>query len=575
MAFINGKEVLFSTVLTKWGVVQTKGDSVNEVMSQKAVTDELNTLGDKIDNVGCAIVVDNYSELVYLLDASSADDYRLGQNIYVRQSDVPDLWISDVDPDNQISYHYSTDEQFIADINDAAALYRLNIGHYAVSVLETEKVDLSAYPTRTDMATSINNALVPTKADVADLKTKVSRTEKRIMNLEKGLPDDDFVTDSTSAYVRDVPSNALPFAEITEIGGMTRKCTNLIHYPYYANGTHTLNGVTWTVKADGSVTANGTATANSIFVIANYNIKVSADTYVLSGIPTNGSAKTFMIQTADRNGFARNNTNASGDVFTLTAKTSVLIQLVVFNGYTANNLVFKPMLNKGETALPYEPFFEGLRSAPVTEVVSEGANLTTAQAIYKGAQRYEELVADGRNCIRFTSGASYETTPITFKPNTQYTVSFYAKGENFGGAEGANTAFSFYYDDGTYSRVLVGQDSPWSFISLTSTNGKTVRAIGVTANEYRAYVYLDIDTFMLNKGTTALPYRPYIKRTLPIPEAVRPAHGIPNTDCYDRIRWRYDEATDKWLRDSEKRVGVVDMGTLNWKYYPDIGYFYA
>lgn len=61
--------------------------------------------------------------------------------------------------------------------------------------------------------------------------SRISRNDKRITNLEQGLPDDNFVTDFSVAYVKDVPSNALPYAEIEQIGGMTRKCTNLIDAP--------------------------------------------------------------------------------------------------------------------------------------------------------------------------------------------------------------------------------------------------------------------------------------------------------------------------------------------------------
>ncbi len=47
--------------------------------------------------------------------------------------------------------------------------------------------------------------------------------DKRITNLEQGLPSEQFVTDSTVAHVKDVPLNALPFAEVSKVGGMTYK----------------------------------------------------------------------------------------------------------------------------------------------------------------------------------------------------------------------------------------------------------------------------------------------------------------------------------------------------------------
>ena len=50
-----------------------------------------------------------------------------------------------------------------------------------------------------------------------------NRNSKRITNLEKGLPDDSFQTDSSVAYSKTVPENALPYAEVGVVGGVTYK----------------------------------------------------------------------------------------------------------------------------------------------------------------------------------------------------------------------------------------------------------------------------------------------------------------------------------------------------------------
>jgi hypothetical protein len=59
----------------------------------------------------------------------------------------------------------------------------------------------------------------------------------------------------------------------------------------------------------------------------------------------------------------------------------------------------------------------------------------------------------------------------------------------------------------------------------------------------------------------AADFTPYVKHTLPIPEAVRPKHGIPNTDVYDSIEWGEDGK-----QRSRVKCGVVDLGTLTWEY---------
>ena len=55
------------------------------------------------------------------------------------------------------------------------------------------------------------------------LETVVGATDKRITNLEKGIPNEQFTTDSSVAYTKNVPSNALPYAEVEMFGGMTYK----------------------------------------------------------------------------------------------------------------------------------------------------------------------------------------------------------------------------------------------------------------------------------------------------------------------------------------------------------------
>lgn len=548
MAFINGVEVLFSAQVVKEGVVQTKGNSTTDVMSQRAVTTELNALDEKINKIDGGIVVDNYRELIDILYNASADEYKLGQAIYVRQDGLPDLWISDVDPDNYyMDYTYTTDEQFIADLRGAVTVYKLGFGYFYVSLLETEKTDLSSCATKSEV-----NAL----RDKVNAKFVI--TDKRLANLEAGIPDDDFITDNSTAYVRDVPSNALPYAEITEIGGVTRKCTNLVNirdwlYPNYG-----------TINSDGSLTLT---TTSSINLVKEYTGAFPSGNYTVSNI----SGLMLYVQLAQNDYSISVDAGAS---WTFTYDGTSYLRFVYANQKANTTVTYKVMFNPGGTLLPYEPFFEGLRSAPTTSVVSKGVNLTTAQEVYKGAFGYAEMVVDGRNCIRMASGVTIRNSPFVFKENTQYTVSFYAKSENFNGATTGNHGFTFFYSDGTTSSISIWQDATsWQLYTLTSTSGKTVTHIGVESAEYRAYVYLDADTFMLNKGTTALPYRPYIKRTLPISEAVRPAHGIPGTDIYDRIRWRYDGATDKWVREYVKRVGCVDMGACSWEYDGKI--FYA
>lgn len=106
-------------------------------------------------------------------------------------------------------------------------------------------------------------------------------------------------------------------------------------------------GITYTLNADGTVTANGTSTGYSQF---NAVTTLEAGTYTLSGV-----ASPVNIQ-------IRNNTTdaliASGNTtFTLTESTEVKCRLVVsLSGQTANNVIVRPQVELGSTATSFAPY---------------------------------------------------------------------------------------------------------------------------------------------------------------------------------------------------------------------------
>lgn len=111
----------------------------------------------------------------------------------------------------------------------------------------------------------------------------------------------------------------------------------------FAANSQTINGVAWTVNADGTVTANGTATANSFFYIipANTNIAFGEET-VISGCPAGGSASTYEIQVSMTGGTTYHD-YGDGEFIPYDYVYRYFV-LCVRNGYTANNLIFRPMI---------------------------------------------------------------------------------------------------------------------------------------------------------------------------------------------------------------------------------------
>lgn len=131
--------------------------------------------------------------------------------------------------------------------------------------------------------------------------------------------------------------------DIISLGDKTK---NLIPYPYYQT-TKTENGITFTDNGDGSITANGTATADTWFILQNY--APLNGTYTLSGCQ-NGSKTTYILGL----GSSDNADVGNGVTATITSKSNIFIK--VCSGAILDNVVFKPQLELGTTATEYEPY---------------------------------------------------------------------------------------------------------------------------------------------------------------------------------------------------------------------------
>lgn len=129
---------------------------------------------------------------------------------------------------------------------------------------------------------------------------------------------------------------------------------NLLTYPYY-HTTMTDNGITFTDNGDGTVKANGTATAQARFrpfhnKVASGMIWLDPGTYTASGCPKGGSRTTYFWEVYDNDaqkGLAYD--IGDGATFTLTHGTHVRGSFIVNSGNKLTNAVFKPQIEKGSS----------------------------------------------------------------------------------------------------------------------------------------------------------------------------------------------------------------------------------
>ena len=393
-----------------------------------------------------------------------------------------------------------------------------------IAKMETEvnKASVSATTAQEAARTAVSAA-----ADTVNLDHRITRNDKRIRNLEQRIDPQLYETDDGVAYIKDVPGDALPFAEITEIGGMTRKCENFI-----------------------SCAENFEFTK-----LASMAVNIPAGKYCLS---TQGGTFGNLNRGCIR--FYKNDKwltlNADGGVSNVEL-TSEETQLYFYANGTAladsegvTATISQLMLNKGSTALPYEPYFEGLRDVKVTAVESVGIN------IWDEVWEVGYIDANGNNLSGYTDRIR-STNYISCIADTTYFV------------VGNAILVNFY----TANKEFISQG--WKNSNASFTTPKNCRYLRFATNasyggEYKYNICINEYNEAINGK-----YYPSIHNVISIPEAVQALEGYGqgiSKDYCNKIVLDPASGVKKFVkRGSRKTITNVfdDTGTIysNVKYY--------
>ena len=142
---------------------------------------------------------------------------------------------------------------------------------------------------------------------------------------------------------------------------------NLMCYPYWVEmqgGTLENNGITYTLNADMSISANGTATADSYCILhhitmsPNVNRLVKNTDYFLSGSPVGSGVGTYQIYAGiydnDGNRVEIYHDYGSGASIRIANDYRCAASILIKKGQTVSNLIFRPQLELGSAATDYE-----------------------------------------------------------------------------------------------------------------------------------------------------------------------------------------------------------------------------
>ena len=334
----------------------------------------------------------------------------------------------------------------------------------AASASESAAVAMASVERAESAAVAAENA-----ADAA--VEKVSDLEKDIALLNTALMQGGIIykADTETAYNERITAGGLnvldgSLAKLEKVVGSTVKCNNLIDIP---------ENFTWTV----------------IYEKRKFELPAGTYTISCSSYEQGGAAPPHIRFLG---------VNNSDDIWTRVDK--VYTKSFAGGEYTVyfysaddagssggiTSTINKLMLNEGSSALPYQPYFEGLKNASFAGVESTGRNLFNSN---DGG-----IVRNAR--VATSTGGVYSAQG--------YSVSGYIAVSGFPQVviSGANAQTAIYF---------AFYDKSKTFVSGGYKNDGTIISVPANAN-YLRFDFVSTETaVMVNAGTTALPYKPYIE----------------------------------------------------------------
>lgn len=298
---------------------------------------------------------------------------------------------------------------------------------------------------------------------------------------------------------------------------------NLANLPDVESVSHA--GVTWACK-DGVVTVNGTANGHSSTTDPGVGIQNiltgTKGTFYVSG----SSANVGVILSITKDGSTSYN---SEKYVTLDGtETGVRFYLQVNSGKTANNETIYPMLNAGTAALPYRPYGHNVT------VESQGAQLIDLPKNLVSS--YGGISVKGLGDGTFLYSGTATERPINVWPAGGYRVTTpiitLKKGKYSAPASGA-----LFYDYDYFLNAING-------VITVPDGGRDITGIrapsAVTGRYYNKIIYP-----MISRGSTPLPWQPYVAPSSALITLTDSLRGIPVSSGGTYT----DESGQQWIAD--------------------------
>ena len=175
---------------------------------------------------------------------------------------------------------------------------------------------------------------------------------------------------------------------------------NLVKFPYSTSSANK-NGLVITSQQDGSITVDGTATADTWYPIEEgIEKRLPINTpMALSGCPAGGSTKSYFLGLFLSRKWFPDSGNGNTDIKFTTRESVSRVQVTIAKGTVCNNLTFYPKIEVGTTITPYSKY-QGSTNT-----------LTLPETVYGGevdAVTGEGMIAKG--CFNLDDATNWEAT---------------------------------------------------------------------------------------------------------------------------------------------------------------------
>lgn len=148
---------------------------------------------------------------------------------------------------------------------------------------------------------------------------------------------------------------------------------NLVKFPYYTS-PYNKNGLVFTAKQDGSITVDGTATADTWYIVeGGIDKRLPMNTpMTLSGCPAGGALKSYYIGLYIGGKWFTDVGDGNTNVKLTTRKIDSRVEVSIAKGVVCNSLTFYPKIEVGTTITPYSKYQGSTNTMTLPETVYGG-----------------------------------------------------------------------------------------------------------------------------------------------------------------------------------------------------------